>query len=48
MEYLAKKGGFYGKFEEIEGKITLTTYESSKARMDYEEYVKLTGEKKEI
>ncbi len=48
LEYLAKKGGFYGKFEEIEGKITLTTYESSKARMDYEEYVKLTGEKKEI
>jgi hypothetical protein len=48
LEYLAKMGGFYCKFEEIEGKITLTTYESSKARMDSEDYVKVMWRKRDL
>jgi hypothetical protein len=48
LEYLARKGGFYGKFEEIEQQMTVTTYESSKSNMDYEEYKNLVGEKKDV
>lgn len=37
---MVKKAGYYGKLADIEGKIRLSTYESSKEKMGYEEYVK--------
>ena len=38
--HLVRKAGFYGKFDNIAPTISLTTYESSKESMTYEEYSK--------
>jgi AMME syndrome candidate gene 1 protein len=40
LKNLVQKAGYYGKWEDVKNTIDLTTYESSKAHMTYEEYIK--------
>lgn len=39
LKHLIRKAGFPGKLEEIIDSISLTTYESSKERLTYQEYL---------
>jgi AMME syndrome candidate gene 1 protein len=43
LRSLVKKAGFRGKYEEVKDYIELTTYESSKESLSYEEYQKMTN-----